>query len=145
MAEENRIRDESNDKKYFIMTPQLVLALCKDPYEFALWNVVKMIAAEKGECYLSTPDLAEMAMMSTGKASQCRKSLIENGLLLGEVRRDPGYPQPVWHLRVPDLWEENIAWRKEHDSIQSRIEFRRNFRSFHQVKASPGEGSFGRV
>jgi len=32
------------------------------------------------------------------------------GLLYGKFKRDPGYPQPVWHLRIPNLWKANVAW-----------------------------------
>jgi hypothetical protein len=136
---DNKIQDDSSDREYFLITPQLVWALCKDPYEFSLWSVVKMVAGEVGECILSTEQLATLAMMSSGKASACRKRLISLGLLQGEIRQDPGYPQPVWHLTVPDLWDENVRWRKTHQSLLGRIEYKRQQKSFHQVKPSPGE------
>lgn len=137
----NKVSDESKDKAYFTITPQLVWALSKDPYDFTLWNVIKMIAGDSGECYLSTEDLATLAMMSAGKVSQCRKRLIKHGLLEGEIRRDPGYPQPVWHLSIPDLWERNLEWRQDiGDDLKKRIEFKdTQKKSLHVVKASPGE------
>jgi hypothetical protein len=136
----NRVKDNSGDRKYRVETPQIVWAKVESTYEFTLWNVVKMIAGESGECYLSTEDLATASMMSTGKASQCRKSLIEKGLLEGEIRKDPGYPQPVWHLTIPDLWADNIAWRQKNNSLLDRIRAKANQRkSFHQMKASPDE------
>ncbi|MHC4336320.1 MAG: hypothetical protein ACYSUV_21605, partial [Planctomycetota bacterium] len=138
--ESNRVEDQSGDHKYFIVTPQLVWALCDGPYEYTLWNVIKMIAGDCGECMLSTDDLAAAAMMSAGKASQCRTTLLEQGLLKGEVRRDPGYPQPVWHLTVPNLWKANIEWRERHPSLKDRIRLKREQKRLHQVKASPGEG-----
>jgi hypothetical protein len=100
-----------------------------------------MIAGDSGECYLSTEDLATLAMMSAGKVSQCRKRLIKHGLLEGEIRRDPGYPQPVWHLSIPDLWERNLEWRQDiGDDLKKRIEFKdTQKKSLHVVKASPGE------
>lgn len=136
---DNEIRDESRDREYFLVTPQLVWALCKDPYEFALWSVVKMVAGDVGECILSTEQLATLAMMSAGKASACRKRLIRQGLLQGEIRQDPGYPQPVWHLTIPDLWDENVEWRKNHQSLLGRIEYKSQQKSFHYVKPSPDE------
>jgi hypothetical protein len=137
----NKVSDESKDKAYFTITPQLVWALSKDPYDFTLWNVIKMIAGDSGECYLSTEDLATLAMMSTGKVSQCRKRLIERGLLEGEIRRDPGYPQPVWHLSIPDLWERNLKWRQDiGDDLRKRIELKSTQKeSLHVMKASPHE------
>ena len=140
----NKISDHSNDRAYRIEIPQIVQAKCSSPFELSLWIAVKMVAGEKGECYLSTPDLAAVSMMSTGKASSCRASLIEKGLLEGDLRRDPGYPQPVWHLTVPDLWPDNMAWRQAHHSLKVRIAAKAAQRkSLHLVKAkepSPGEG-----
>jgi len=140
---QNKLTDQSSDRKYFIMTPQLVWALSRDPYDFTLWNVVKMVAGEHSECYLSTEQLAALAMMSMGKVSNCRKYLIACGLLEGEIRRDPGYPQPVWHLKVPNLWPANVAWRTGlGDSLLARIEYKRtqkakSKKSLHQVKPPP--------
>jgi hypothetical protein len=135
----NRLTDGGNDKRYFTITPRLVQAYSRDTYDYTLWGVIKGIAGESGECIISTPDLATLAMMSTGKVSDCRKYLIECGLLQGSLHRDPGYPQPVWHLKIPDLWSENIEWAEAHPTIASRIGWKK---SFHGVKArelSPGE------
>jgi hypothetical protein len=137
---DNKLEDASSDKKYFMITPQLVWAICRSPYDYTLWDVIKMIAGENGECYLSTEDLAILSMMSTGKVSQCRKYLIEKGLLKGEIRRDPGYPQPVWHLQIPDIWKENVTWRQEFDSLADRIALKKEQKkSLHRVKPSPDE------
>lgn len=117
----NAITDNSKEKEYFIVTPQMVWALSRTPQDFTLWNVIKMITGETGECHLSTPDLATLAMMSEGKVSDCRQYLISAGLLVGELRKDPDYPQSVWRLRIPDIWEENIRWRKGIDSLKDRV------------------------
>lgn len=137
---DNKIQDDSSDRKYFIITPQIVWAQCRDPYDFTLWNVVKMVTAEKGECFLSTEDLAYLSMMSMGKVSECRKYLISVGLLAGELRKDPDYPQPVWHLRIPDLWPKNVEWRQKFDSLKQRVAYKANEKVLHLMKPSPGEG-----
>jgi len=149
----NKLSDNSQDKKYFTITPRLVHALSRDPYDYTLWCTIKDIAGEHGECILSTEDLAALAMMSAGKASQSRKHLLGIGLLTGEIRRDIGYPQPVWHLSVPDLWEENVAWANDHPTLQDRIAWKKYHKeaakhvniackkSLHHMKASPHEGS----
>lgn len=90
MSEQNAITDNSEDGKYFTITPRLVWVLSRDPYDYTLWGVIKDIAGKKGECYLSTPDLATLAMMSEGKVSTSRAYLIEKGLLKGQIKRDPG-------------------------------------------------------
>lgn len=128
MTEKNQVLDKSNDRKYFIQVPQLVLALCRTPYDYTLWNVIKMVAGDSGECKLTTDDLASLSMMSTGKVSDCRAYLIEAGLLEGSCYKEPGYPQPVWHLRIPDIWLENITWRKVYDSLKDRVELKKRLR-----------------
>jgi len=135
----NNLRDESQDKKYFVIVPQIVWSRCDSVYELALWFTIKMIASDTGECFLSTEDLAIAAMMSTGKVSECRKSLLEKELIKGHLRKDPGYPQPVWRLSIPDLWEENISWRKGNDSLKGRLDYKAYQKRLHHVKPSPDE------
>jgi hypothetical protein len=127
--EKIKAHDKSNDRKYFIVTPRLVWALCEDPYEYTFWSIVKDIAGEEGECILARDDMAILAMMSAGKASQCRDRLIAKKLLVGELKRDPGYPQSVWHLTIPDFWEANIRWARTYISLKDRIAYKRDQRS----------------
>jgi len=108
-----------NDRKYFIMTPQIVWAECDSPYEFMLWSVVKMIAAEDGECYVGTRNLAKLCTMGIGTVSRARKALLDKGLLMGKLVEHGD--NKVWHLSIPDLWSENVQWRKEHQSLTERI------------------------
>ncbi len=121
----NVLSDESNDRKYFVQLPQIIWAVCRTPQDLILWFVVKMVAGEGGECILSTEDLAALCTMSAGKVSDSRKYLLAVGAMEGECRRDPGYPQPVWHLRIPDVWEENIRWRKGISGLKERVDFKR--------------------
>jgi hypothetical protein len=137
--EQHRIEDKSNDKKYYVMLPRMVFYKSTSPYDLALYFAIKDIAGEEGECMISTPDLARFAMMSSGQVCKSRNFLIDQGVLEGEVRRDPGYQQPVWHLRIPDIWQENIAWCKEHSSLKSRLEYRVNQELSHS-ESSKTEG-----
>lgn len=134
---EHRITDESNDHKYFIITPRIIQAYARGPHDLALWHAVKDVAGEAGECYLSTSDLAVLCDMSAGQVSKSRAYWLKTGFLKGSLRRDPGYPQPVWHLSVPDVWGKNVKWCEEHPRISDRLAHKK---SLHQVKASPGEG-----
>jgi hypothetical protein len=123
--EKTKVTDASNDHIYFTVTPRLVWALCDDPDEYTFWCVVKDIAGEKGECILARDDLAALAMISAGRVSQCRDNLIQKKLLNGEFRRDPGYPQAVWHLSIPDFWEANTRWARRYPKIADRVEFKK--------------------
>ncbi len=138
--EQHRIEDKSNDRKYYVTLPRLVFYKSASVYDLALYFAIKDIAGEDGECTISTPDLAGLAMMSVGQVSKSRKFLIETGLLEGEVRRDPGYQQPVWHLRIPDIWQENITWCKEHPKIKDRLEYRAGQLSQGESGGEPSPG-----
>jgi hypothetical protein len=131
-----RVKDESNDKKYFIITPRIVKAYSRNSHDFALWDTIKDIAGESGECYLNTEQLAILSGISTGQVSNSRKYWIKIGFLKGEVRKDPGYSQAVWHLSIPDLWAKNIQWCEKHLKITDRIAFRKAHKSLHRLNPS---------
>jgi len=126
------LEDQSGDHKYFTITPQLVHMLCTTPQELSLWNAVKIIAGDSGECWLSERDLAEFAMQDKKTVANSRNTLIEIGLLEGEKRRHE-FPDgritdnEVWHIRVPDLWEANLGFRQKisGDSLKTRIAIKR--------------------
>jgi DnaD/phage-associated family protein len=138
--EEVRVQDESNDRRYFTITPRIVKAYARNSHDLALWETVKDVAGENGECYLNTDQLAILAGVSTGQISNSRKYWLKIGFLKGEIRKDPGYSQGVWHLSVPDLWAKNIEWCEKHPKIEDRLTFRKAHRSLHRVKPSPSEG-----
>lgn len=138
------IEKDVTDRIYFTITPRLVWALCTDPFEYTYWSVVKDIAGENGQCILARDDLAILCMMSAGKASACLQSLIAKKLLIGDFRRDAGYPQPVWHLRIPDFWEANVRWARKYISLKDRISFKREQAAALNAmkkRASSGDGS----
>jgi hypothetical protein len=128
-------KDKPGDRNNFTIIPNLVLLRC-DPWQLALWLTIKSIARDDGECFLSTPDLAKLAQMSAGKCSTVRQELISMGFLSGEMRRDPGFSQSVWHLRIPDLWERNTEWVKNNPTYRDKMSF---VESLHQMKPSPDE------
>jgi hypothetical protein len=120
-----KVKDETRDHIYFTVTPRLVWALSSDPFDLALWVVIKDIAGERGECILAREDLAALAMMSAGQVTISRDRLLSRGLLKGEMRRDPGYPQEVWHLSIPDFWEANVRWALMYPTIRARVEYKK--------------------
>ncbi len=150
-TETTKVRDESADQKYFTITPRLVWALARNPFDYTLWSTIKSIAGENGECFLSTADLASLAMMSVGQVHDSRQYWTNCGMLKGEKRRDPGYQQEVWHISIPNTWKTNIEWSEQMPSLKDRVVFKRKQReelsterkrrkkALHQVKPSPGE------
>ena len=124
--ETNKLENKSGDAKYFTLVPRILQLLKRDPYDLALWVTIKEICGgdDSGrECYLSTEQLAILSGMSEGKVIDCRRYLIAQGLLEGNIHKDPGYPQPVWHLKVPDVWGRNTIMAQQYLTIQQRIDF----------------------
>ena len=105
-----RVAADRSDHQYFTVVPHVVLALCRDPYEFMLWAVVKTVAGD-GECTLSVRDLARLCGCGIGKVTLARAYLLECGLLTGELTRTADDTHAVWHLSIPDLWPDNTTWR----------------------------------
>lgn len=158
--EVNQVKDESNDRKYFLMRPTIVKLKARNIYDIAVWDAVKEVAGENGECFLSSEDLAALAMVSVGQLSDSRKYLIEVGLLEGEIRKRSEHGQAMWHLRIPDLWKENItlmsslSWHQKLQAFQERGKKQPAFErlhftkpsyheekpSYHEGKPSPHEG-----
>lgn len=124
--EENKFRDKSGDRKYFTQTPRLIWALSRTPYDKSFWETVKDIAGEVGECKITTEELATLCMMSTGKVSECRDFWLSNGMLEGQREKDPGKQNSIWHLSIPDIWEENIKFAKSLPRITDRIKYKEN-------------------
>ena len=131
--------DASGDWKFFTVTPRLVWAMARTPFDFMLWVTVKDIAGSKAEgvCYLGAEDLATLARMSVGKVVDSRGYLLAEHLLTGELRSHAKGFSATWHLSVPDLWRRNLEWAEKHPSIAERIAFIR----FQVVKVSGGVGA----
>ena len=72
-----------------------------------------------------------------GKVSQSRAFLLRVGLLVGEMKTGPS-GQKLWHLAVPDLWEDNMNWVKRNPSIIARVKYKVEQR-VHIMKPSPDE------
>lgn len=138
----NEIKNKSSDRQYFTVIPRIVWAKCRNVYDKSLWETIKTVAGDDKECYLSTSQLAVLSMMSVGQVSKSRKYLLSCGLLKGHIIKDVGYANAVWHLSIPDLWEENIKWAKKYSSIKNRIKYKKEQKeTVHLVKASQGEPS----
>jgi len=85
-----------------------------------------MVAGDDGICWVSTENLAHLAMMSMGQVSKSRKHLLELRLLVGEKRpAAKNSLHDVWHLRIPDIWARNITWRTARHPLGERIEFKK--------------------
>ena len=124
-AEEKNYLAINGEPDFYVRVPRIVYMYARDPYDLAFYIVVKDIAGESGECYVTTPDIAALCSMSTGKAISAREYWIKLGFIIGELKQDAGFAS-VWHLAIADIWERNRHWANGHRSIDSRIQFKTN-------------------
>ena len=122
----HQIEDHSSDKKYFTMIPRIVWLKCRSSFDIALWYAISQVAGDGGECFLSTAKLSRLAMMSPRKVQECRQYLLSAGLLQGELKNSVG--EQIWHIRIPNLWAENIKWCENNPKIDDKIKARELFR-----------------
>lgn len=139
--EKNQVKDRSGNRKYFTMVLRIVRLKARSPYDVAAWLTVMDIAGETGECDYSTDDLAALSGMSTGKFSDCRSYLIEQGLLNGNIQKLQNSGQSRWSLTVPDLWEENVKLSQQCNTIEKRIKYNKQYVLNAIKKPSPHEGT----
>ena len=126
--EQIKIEDKGNERKYFTIVPRIVWALSRTHEDFALWIIIKSIAGDDGECYLSTDNLAIMAMMSKPTVIKSRNYLIEVGLLHMEMKKPKYGTQKIMHLTIPDIMRKNVEWSEKYKSIQERLEWKDNWK-----------------
>jgi len=122
------LKDESADRSYFTVTPRLVWALARSPYDYTLWCVIKDIAGETGECFLDREELAALAMMSPGQVTASLKHWMSIKVITGEKRKDAGHLHACWHLTIPDLWDRNIIWSRKNLKLAARLSWKRSQR-----------------
>jgi hypothetical protein len=91
------------DTRYAILVPKEYLKRCRSTFEWSLLTTICDIAGEYGECSLATEDLAVLSMMSRKQVERCRDRLLQEGVIVGEKRKDPGQGYPLWHFTVPGL------------------------------------------
>lgn len=106
MSKPFKLVDESGDKKYFTVIPNLVINHSSH-WERDLYLIMKRIAGEKGTCYASIYTLAKRAGISAPTISRTIKKLLKRGWI-EFIGTRPGKTRPVREYRIVDIWKENI-------------------------------------
>jgi hypothetical protein len=103
-------------RKFRTEIPNIVDDLNLDPYEYRLYGHIRRVAGERGECYQTTPTLAEACGMSEGKISEAKKSLAKRRAELGgralitiHERAGHAKKRKGHTITVVDIWPVNYA------------------------------------
>lgn len=102
------IAPDVTDHRYFVIIPLIVFLVARDAYDVIWYATVKRIAGESRECFLSTEELAEEAMMSKTKVIDCKNFWAEKGFIIVHSVKQ-GAHRPRDHIRLVDVWAENAA------------------------------------
>ncbi|MBI2051653.1 helix-turn-helix domain-containing protein [Candidatus Roizmanbacteria bacterium] len=103
-----KIKDASNDRKYFAMIPYFIVNhSCA--YEQSLYLVMKRIASETGSCWASPQTIAKMMGVAPNTVRKYRKKLEQRGWIRKIGSRPIGRTNQVTHeYEIVDLWKLNI-------------------------------------
>ena len=105
---DNYIIDQSGDHKYFTIIPNILWVKDLTALERWLYATIKKIAGDDGECFMSTPTLAEEAGISAGSISKAKQTLQDKGLIKIVRRKRSAKGHAIDHITIIDIWEQNI-------------------------------------
>ena len=108
MPEGNHIIDQSGDRKYFTIIPNILWVKDLTALERWLYATIKKVAGDDGECFMSTLTLAKEAGISTGSISKAKQTLQDKGLVRIVRRKRSAKGHAIDHITITDIWEENI-------------------------------------
>jgi hypothetical protein len=104
----HKIVDESQDRKFFTITPNMIDDLGLSPYAVRLYLRLRRRAGENGACWENTRNLAIGCKMSTGQVTKAKKELSNANLILIAPRRaEHGHFQGQT-ITIVDLWQRNL-------------------------------------
>jgi DNA-binding transcriptional regulator YhcF (GntR family) len=103
-----KIKDASNDRKYFAMIPYYIVNH-SGAYEQSLYLVMKRIASEEGTCWASPQTIAKMMDVAPNTVRKYRKKLEQRGWIRKIGSRPIGKTNQITHeYEIVDLWKLNI-------------------------------------
>jgi len=111
MQQKLNIEDESGDKKYFTIIPNIAIETL-DQWDLKVYAQMKKIAGEKGTCYMSITKMSKGCMMSKNRALKSVKSLIDKKKFISKTGEKqiptPSGFQYVSIYRIKDIWTINL-------------------------------------
>lgn len=102
-----KLFDNSNDRKYFFIVPNILDDLNLSAHAFRLYCHLKRVAGENGECWQSTNTISKKCNMGMATVSKAKKELLKNGLI--EIIKTKSKRGKNSHtISIVDVWAANI-------------------------------------
>jgi hypothetical protein len=103
-----KIADESSDRRYFFITPNMVDDLGLSVYAFRLYSHLKRVAGETGQCWQSARTLAKSCRMSVHAVSSAKRELVEHGLIAIQCEKTPTGGRDYHQISITNVWPKNV-------------------------------------
>ena len=108
MPEVIELQDQTNDRRYFTILPNMLDDSELSPYAVRLYLRIKRRAGEDGKCWENSRHLAEGCRMSRSQVTRAKDELKQAGLIRIE-KRAAGHGHFPGHLiTTVDIWQANI-------------------------------------
>lgn len=105
-----QIEDLSSLHKYRTETPNIILDMELDPFEYSLYSHIKRIAGDGGRCIASNKYLARKTCMSIDKVKRVKKILVEKNLIRMTVRKNKDNSFQTTLVQIIDWWPRNFQY-----------------------------------
>lgn len=105
--DENLINEQTPDRKYFTIIPNIVDDLNLSAAAFRLYVHLKRVAGESGKCWQSTTTLAEHCGLSRHTVIRAKKELEAANLIEIAAKKRPDGGMPYHEIKIVDIWRHN--------------------------------------
>lgn len=105
---DNLIIDNTSERKYFTMLPNLIDDLGLSVYAFRLYCHIKRVTGEDGMCWQSTERLSKACRMSVHSVVDAKKELADAKLITIKSVKRPGGGRDFHVITIRDVWGKNL-------------------------------------
>ena len=124
MSDAIEIKDNSSIHKYRTELPNILFMIGLDPFELALYCILKRTAGDQGQCTKSMKTLAAEVGFSESKLKEVKKSLCQDRPLLNNTPLITAYPRltaagdpDTDMVVINDIWPINFEYFKPKEKI----------------------------
>lgn len=107
MSELDYITEQSTERRYFIIVPNVVDDMGLSANALRLYLHLKRVAGENGYCWQSTQTLAEHCRMARNTVVRAKRELVEAGLIEITSRKRAGGGLDYHEIKIVDIWRFN--------------------------------------
>jgi hypothetical protein len=124
MEEKIHVNDESADKTYFTMIPNIILKLGLSPHCIAYYLLLKSVAGDRGKCFMAIKSMAQQLNCSDRQIQKMNKILSKPLLILKgksliriNSQKKPDGNNATNVITITDIWLENTTAINEFKKI----------------------------